>query len=90
MSERTPGTWRQDRDYPWIIVSDEFGQVMSAESEADAAYIVSLAAQNEWLKDRLAFLQLPAIRAGEREKWLVECGMPPAASSPSSAGGKDQ
>jgi hypothetical protein len=32
--------------------------------------------QNEWLKDRLADLQLPARSQKNIEEWLVECGMP--------------
>ena len=45
-----------------------------------AAEQSTLVAQNEWLKDRLAFLQLPASRAADRDKWLVECGMPARAA----------
>lgn len=50
---------------------------------ADAAFIVTavnaydtLKAQNEWLKDRLACLQLPSNSHKNIEGWLVECGMP--------------
>lgn len=52
-------------------------------AEANAALIVEavnshelLKAQNEWLKDRLAYLQLPANSPKKIEEWLVECGMP--------------
>jgi hypothetical protein len=36
--------------------------------------------QVEWLKARLAWLQLPPNKQDHdtREKWLLECGMPPA------------
>lgn len=70
----------------------ETGKNIRAYEEARAALIAALSAapqpnpnavdavraQNEWLKDRLAFLQLPARRAHERDQWLIECGMPTA------------
>lgn len=37
-----------------------------------------ISAQNEWLKDRLSNLQLPATSQKNIEEWLVECGMPSA------------
>lgn len=37
--------------------------------------------QNEWLKDRLSDLQLPANSHKNIEEWLVECGMPTEARS---------
>jgi hypothetical protein len=55
------------------------------EERANADLIVSavnsyeiLIAQNEWLKDRLSNLQLPATSQKNIEEWLVECGMPSA------------
>jgi chromosome segregation ATPase len=36
----------------------------------------ALAAQNEWLKDRLSNLQLPSNSPKNIEEWLEECGMP--------------
>lgn len=38
--------------------------------------IALLSAQNKWLKDRLAYLQLPAKSPKNIEEWLAECGMP--------------
>jgi hypothetical protein len=38
-----------------------------------------LTAQNEWLKDRLANLQLPPNSPLNIEDWLADCGMPTAA-----------
>jgi hypothetical protein len=46
-----------------------------AEAERDV-----LLAQNEWLKDRLSDLQLPATSKKNIEEWLVECGMPARAA----------
>lgn len=43
---------------------------------AKDAEIANLSAQNEWLKDRLSDLQLPANSHKNIEEWLVECGMP--------------
>lgn len=43
---------------------------------AKDAELNRISAQNEWLKDRLADLQLPANSPKNIEEWLVECGMP--------------
>ena len=42
--------------------------------------LAEIVAQIEWLKSRLADLQLPASKRDHdtREKWLLQCGMPPA------------
>lgn len=53
-------------------------QISSLDNELNAAHdkIALLSAQNEWLKDRLSDLQLPAKSQKNIEEWLVECGMP--------------
>lgn len=43
---------------------------------AKDAELSLLSAQNEWLKDRLSDLQLPANSPKNIEEWLAECGMP--------------
>jgi hypothetical protein len=40
-----------------------------------------LSAQNEWLKDRISDLQLPANSQKNIEEWLSECGMPTATAT---------
>ena len=40
------------------------------------AELVLLAAQNQWLKDYLARLQLPDHLQADADRWLLECGMP--------------
>lgn len=46
------------------------------QNAAKDAEISLLAAQNEWLKDRLSDLQLPRNSTKNIEEWLAECGMP--------------
>ena len=40
--------------------------------------LAEIVAQIEWLKSRLAYLQLPANSQKSIDEWLSECGMPAA------------
>ncbi|OIN06136.1 hypothetical protein BFS86_19730 [Shewanella algae] len=56
----------------WKEISDlQVGELAKCQREKEG-----LREQNDWLKDRLAFLQLPATRHDQREEWLSELGMP--------------
>lgn len=65
------------REYGHSVSRDVAKKIAVEMSEAVDAHAL-VVAQNEWLKDRLAYLQLPATRASERDKWLAELGMPSA------------
>lgn len=62
------------------ITDDQYTRIAEAINTAfiaaKDAELSLLAAQNEWLKARLAFLQLPPNQHRRREAWLVESGMP--------------
>lgn len=53
-------------------------EAQRASLAAKGAELSILSAQNEWLKDRLSDLQLPAKSQKNIEEWLAECGMPTA------------
>lgn len=40
------------------------------------AALRAIGAQNEWLMDRIAYLEPSAHLARHREEWLIDCGMP--------------
>lgn len=60
-----------------IAAMNTFGNTRAALAAKDAELSI-LSAQNEWLKDRLSDLQLPAKSQKNIEEWLAECGMPTA------------
>ncbi|MBC7149055.1 MAG: hypothetical protein H5U22_06715 [Rhizobium sp.] len=67
--------WRGTQGGRWV----QYGPRHLTERIAKNASAASaLQAQNEWLKYRLAELQLPSTKRDydTREKWLLQCGMP--------------
>lgn len=77
-----------DRDPDGKVMGQMMPQADRPTQLADAAFILNavnahdvLVAQNEWLKARLADLQLPSNSPKNIEEWLVECGMPSTLSA---------
>lgn len=75
----TAAPWRYDyhrANAAFIVEAVNSFEAHKALIAAKEAELSLLSAQREWLKDRLADLQLPANSPKNIEEWLVECGMP--------------